>query len=146
MTTKIKKAKRQEFRYLSFLELPNGNLNIQLTTRGRMELEELLYKQVDNDMIWQELLDDSMSNGSYEGVLPEQIGALTNAPIIGNDSSFVDMDDSGNNYEDCKVWAKIWWFPQYETTDEIELLRSKEGVIFTRAVEHQAENQVIENK
>jgi hypothetical protein len=73
-----------------------------------------------------EALEALTANDSYGWLRPEEIAALTDAPIIGQD---VARDDSG---ELVSVGA-VFWYPQYETTDPIRELMERGRVIFTRA-------------
>jgi len=106
-------------RYVKFVETPDCLL-IKLTEAGRQELES---QRDDNGWkrgtiyIFEDLVEWQICNG-WEFVKPEDIGALTSAPILrslGND--------------------KLYWFPDYAVTCEIEELLEKNEVRFPLAKE-----------
>lgn len=66
------------------------------------------------------------ANDSFDWLRPEEIGALTDAPIIAQD---VERNDTG----ELVSTGAIFWYPQYETTDEISELMERGRLIFTRA-------------
>lgn len=72
-----------------------------------------------------ELLEYQTANG-YEWIQPEEISALTDAPILGRD---VTRDDSGN-YQSA---AAIYWFSDYQVLSAIDELRRRHPVTFYRA-------------
>jgi hypothetical protein len=57
-------------------------------------------------------------------VPPEDVGALTSAPIL---------SDSAQRDDDGKLTAigNVWWFPEYAVTSELEELMEKGFVEFT---------------
>jgi hypothetical protein len=59
-------------------------------------------------------------------VQPEDIGALTEAPILTDDLVY---EDNGS----CTVHGKIWWYPSYAVSDPFEELKNRGRVIFTYA-------------
>ena len=74
-----------------------------------------------------EALEDMTCNDSFEWVLPGETNSLTDAPILGRD---VERDDHYN----ITAIGDLWWYPQYETHDELhELLWTKGQLIFTYA-------------
>jgi hypothetical protein len=116
---------------LSFEVLNTGDLKIILLPEGKSFLKEMLNDNKHYDEIWAELMKYEDWNGGYTLLKPEYIGALTNAPIIA---------------EPCKVQPQccgqapvipddtcIWWFPEYETVNELHELRKNRSVIFTKA-------------
>ena len=102
-------------------------LRISLTPAGR---EELMDKRnadgtwkAGTDSILADLLEDHLANG-WE--LPEDIGALTSAPIL---SDSAQRDDQGKltKIGDC------YWFPDYAVTSELEEMLDKGFVNFALA-------------
>lgn len=71
-----------------------------------------------------EVLGEVMGNG-LEWIQPEEIGALTSAPIFGNDAERNDMGDLIR----CD---DVFWFPDYCLRDPWEELRNKGRVVFPR--------------
>jgi len=94
-----------------------GSLRIKLTEAGRGALESqrddwgwtrgTLY-------IFMDLLEDWLCNG-WEWVKPEDIGALTSAPILRSPA------------------GTLYWFPAYAVTCEIEEMLVNGEVVFPRA-------------
>lgn len=72
-----------------------------------------------------------LCNG-WEWLAPEDIGALTDAPILSNCMS---RDDDGTMtaHSECGRECGIFWFPNYMVEDPLETLRDKGEVFFTRA-------------
>lgn len=98
-------------------ELPNGDLKIVAVDKEGIEEATDFVDAI--EQLW--------TNG-YNMIAPEDIGALTDAPIIGKDPK--------QGEEDKLIWdenSKDWWFPQYETVDPLEELKTKDEVIFTLA-------------
>lgn len=68
---------------------------------------------------------DVCDNSDLMFIPPNAIGALTEAPIIGE----AVVNDSGE-YE---VFGSIWWYPDYQVVDPWEQLKNKGRVVFTKA-------------
>jgi hypothetical protein len=97
-------------RYVILTEDDKGDLSMQLTPDGRAELQDIKQqKNIDNDLdVIATLIEDPKVGGSGWGLIPpEDIGALTSAPIIAEDFSY---DDAGNLEHPPE---KLWWFPDY---------------------------------
>lgn len=105
--------------------LPDGNLKVSLTLEGRQDLP-YLRDRFSCDSVWVEMVERYQTPGSaYMMLKPEEIGALTSAPIIGHGFAYDDygeIQQGGDN-------PKVWWFPQYETVDEFEELLKPGGFI-----------------
>lgn len=71
------------------------------------------------------VLDHIIGNG-LESLAPEEIGALTDAPIFGDD---IGRDDAHN----ITQADNVFWFPDYCVRDPWEELRNKGRVSFQRA-------------
>ena len=72
-----------------------------------------------------DIIDALQSNGDLESIQPEEIGALTSAPIVGR----VERDDQGNI---LKV-DEVYWFPDYQIKDPVEELAANGTVTFPKA-------------
>jgi hypothetical protein len=109
--------------YVEFKKV-NGDLEITLTDEGRAEFDDILAEQEKHGSMQAlcELLEYQLCNG-WDWVRPEEIGALTNAPIL---SEEVDRDDQG----DLKSVGRVYWFPDYMVTDEIEELQKTGKIVF----------------
>lgn len=117
--------------------LDNGDLEIQLTPEGKVILEENLETgegaeftmwNTDWDSIFSELFEDIFGNSDWDILRPEDIGVLTNAPIIGYG---VDTDDDGSLTDVLDVF----WFPNYQVEDPLEILYNEGKVVFTHVVD-----------
>lgn len=109
---------------------PNGNLLITADNESRRELAEACavggYLRCEDHVAEYGLAE-------YMLVPPEAIGALTDAPIIGE----AVINDNG----DYEVFGGVWWFPAYEAVDPWEQLRRKGRVVFTLASDILPETQ-----
>lgn len=112
-------------RYITLKELDNGNLSLTLTKEGEEELLDKGENINEDEKLLQELLEDAFGNG-WTYIYPEQIDALTNAPIIGYD---VEIDDKGVlvNVD------KVWWYPDYQIKNPIEVMLRDGSVEFISA-------------
>jgi len=100
-----------------------GNLLIKLTDEGKSEFDHFL--SLSEQEALGDLFEDWCGKG-WEWINPEDIGALTSAPIISDD---VARDDNGVIIH----LQNLWWFPSYETTDPIATLFDKGEVVFQAA-------------
>lgn len=66
----------------------------------------------------------------YEFILPEDIGALTSAPILCN-SEATNLSDDGRR--EFREDARIYWYPNYQVADPWEDLLTTGTVTFTKA-------------
>lgn len=110
--------------YLTFKVLPNGHLQVSLTQDGKDELARLRrsHEGVLYDELWARLFE---YEEEYTLVPAEEIAALTSAPIIGKDWTY---DDEQRHWDND---SKVWWFPEYETQDEFDIMQATGSVIFT---------------
>ena len=104
-------------KYVEFVEIPHF-LSIKLLPEGKEEIEsqkvdEDSWKKGTNDIL-SDLLEWQMCNG-WEWVNPEDIGALTASPIIRSPD------------------GKVYWFPNYAVTCELEELLEHGEVQFNLA-------------
>jgi hypothetical protein len=100
--------------------LPNGCLKITADNEGRADLKNEYqqggYPKAEDYVI------DSLHDNFYF-VLPEQIGALTSAPIFTDE---LDIDDDGK----VAYVGDVFWYPNYMLIDPWEELKNKGYVIF----------------
>jgi hypothetical protein len=111
-------------RYTNF-EIVNGDLLISLTPHGMdaIEAAQSENQNIDSDDFMREFFEWETCNG-WEWIAPEEIGALTNSPIL---SDCVDRDDQG-------LLARVgvvYWFPNYQIESAIQTLSVTGKVIFT---------------
>ncbi len=84
--------------------LENGNLKL---TPDEDELEEI--KEVENihyDGIYFDVMESLVCNSDIDHIHPEEVGALTGAPILG----IVSRDDYTNEITEI---YNLWWYPDY---------------------------------
>ena len=74
-----------------------------------------------------ELLEYQTANG-YEWIRPEEIAALTAAPILG-------WDVKRNQAGEVISTGAVYWFDNYQVEDAIKTLRAGDTLIFKRADE-----------
>lgn len=103
--------------------LPTGDLQIIADRQAKQEKEKILKMPCDEALRY--LLEEHLCNG-WSLVPPEEIGALTSAPIISDDFT---IEDDGHGV----VNGNVWWFPNYQITSEIEEIFSNEGAIFQKS-------------
>jgi hypothetical protein len=108
---------------ITFKVQDNGNLKITADQEARDELSET-YQDGGYTKAMAEVIDAANRIG-YSDVRPEWIGALTDAPIIGED---VDYET-----DPPKVEGRVWWFPDYQIRNEIQELIDDGEVTFTLA-------------
>lgn len=110
--------------YVDLEKTPDGNLAILLNRNGRRSFAEIR-DQRDAHGIHAALcalLEDHLQSG-WEMVPPEDIGALTSAPILSDE---IVRDDQGQVTEA----GRVYWYPDYQVRDEIEELREHLVLIF----------------
>ena len=79
-----------------------------------------------NDAIF-DLLEDWLDSG-WEIVPPEDIGALTSAPILTDE---IERDDHGQ----VTSIGRVWWFERYAIEDPVETLLTTGKVVFPKPLE-----------
>jgi hypothetical protein len=102
--------------------LPNGGLAITANLQDPDDLEAVSEAAFIEDLIYEFFTP----NGDLEVLQPEDIGALTSSVILAKEPV---RDEDGN----LLSAPQVWWYPAYETTDPLEVLREKGEVVFTRA-------------
>ena len=121
---------------MSYIEIVKSKegITLKLTPEGREELQSCQRSDggwsKGTDYILADLLEDHLANG-WEMVPPEDIGALTSAPILSDE---VERDDFGKI---TKV-GRVYWFPDYAVTCELEELLEKGEVFFPAGQEEMA--------
>jgi len=84
-----------------------------------------------------EIIDHLHSWGFYT-VRPQDIGALTSAPIFTDDATLAGLGDLGDKPAPD---AKVWWFPDYALRSMDDDLRNDGQLVLTRAKAVQAEQR-----
>jgi hypothetical protein len=104
---------------VNFDKTMEGNLRIALTDEGRVALPEIESIR-DRDGInaaFLSLIAPRLEHG-WEAIRPEEIGALTDSLILGDD---VERDDHGRL---ARV-GRVYWNPDYAVRDEIEEIEQR---------------------
>ena len=109
--------------YVDLRVLDNGDLEITPTFHAREETDHFL--SLPTKQALSELFEDWLGNG-WEFLRPEQIGALTDAPILTDEIIYGDL---GN----VEFLGHVWWFPNYAIENEVETLLRNGKVIFSLA-------------
>ena len=107
---------------MDFDILENGDLKITASKDLRDELGQ-------DSELWQETFEEAVPVDGWSFVAPEDIGALTDAPIICDDNWTVEDDGTFQIFPETKVW----WFPNYMVENPMETLATTGEVIFTAA-------------
>lgn len=101
--------------------------NIVLTGTRAARGESRFFRSQSSASALESLLEDILSNSAWEILRPEEVGALTDAPILGEE---VERDEDGKLLR-CKA---VYWFPDYMVRDEIRAILQG-SVTFERAEE-----------
>jgi|GEM_PF-2409048 len=104
------------------------SLNKNITKKSRKEFLDDT-KDYHSDQRFMELIEDFLCNG-WDWVNAEDIGALTEAPLLTND---IEIDDQGNV---IKVGI-IYKYEMYQVYDPVEEIFSEGKIILTK---HEPEN------
>lgn len=110
--------------YVDLQKTPGGDLEVTLTQNGKVHFATI-QEEKDAHGIHAALcalLEDHLCSG-WEMVPPEDLGALTAAPILSDE---IVRDDHGEVTEA----GRVYWFPDYMVRDEIEELRTELSVLF----------------
>jgi len=110
--------------YVDLQKTSGGDLEILLHRDGRRHFAAIR-EQRDAHGIHAALcalLEDHLGSG-WEMVPPEDIGALTAAPILSDE---ITRDEEGH----VTAAGRVYWYPDYQVRDEIEELRSHLMLLF----------------
>lgn len=101
-----------------------GDLEILLNRNGRRHFADIRQQRdaFGINAALHALLEDHLCSG-WEMVPPEDIGALTAAPILSDD---IVRDDEGRVAEA----GRVYWYPDYAVRDEIEEIRKELVLLF----------------
>ena len=110
--------------YVDLQKTAGGDLEILLNRNGRRHFSEIRERRDTfgiNAALYA-LLEDHLYCG-WEMVPPEDIGALTSAPILSDEIS---RDDHGN----VTSAGRVYWYPNYQIIDEIDEIRKELVLVF----------------
>jgi hypothetical protein len=110
--------------YVDLRKTREGNLEIRLNRTGRRHFADIQEQRdaLGINAALHALLEDHLCTG-WEMVPPEDIGALTAAPIISDE---IVRDDEGRVTEA----GRVYWYPDYQVRDEIEEIRKELVLLF----------------
>ena len=112
--------------YATFTKM-SDRLRISLTSEGREELQDRLAAgiEIDNDITLYDVLEHQLCNG-WEWIRPEELGALTAAPILSDDC---ERDEDGLlTHVDV-----VYWYEPYQVRSPVGELVVNGHVDFQRA-------------
>ena len=110
-------------KYTEF-EKQAGGVRIVLLTEAREDVQEIATAELDADSKLGEIIEWQLGNG-WSWVRPEDIGALTDAPILSDD---IEYDDHG----DVVNVGEVFWYPRYDVSDPVDQLLTDGYVDFVR--------------
>lgn len=108
--------------WVSLAVKPNGDLQICLTEEGKAHEDDWRGKTSD-ESLWN-LTEDLVGNGKMGWLQPEEIGALTDAPILA--LGIVSRNDKG----ELEAGPSVYWHERYQVDDPIEEMLTAGEVIF----------------
>ena len=112
-------------KYVELDKQVNGDLRITLLPEAREDVQEIAAsEQSSADAKLAEIIEWHLGEG-WSFVPPEDIGALTEAPILSDD---IDLDEQGK----VQHVGVVYWFPGYEVKDPIAQLLEDGYVDFTQ--------------
>lgn len=109
---------------------PNGNLKFEMEPADIDQIELMLERHGGNDLAFLHDMLDSfgfLGNGQLYPIYPEDVGALTDAPLLSNEVEY--LEDGGR-----LVRGDVWWYLAYERFNFAEELLTQGAVTFTRAL------------
>jgi hypothetical protein len=111
----------------------NGNVTFVLE-QFDAEMVERFERQAQRNLdheVLASLLDyfGFLGNARFMPIMPEDIGALTGAPMFTNELTYTDNGKP-------EVTGDVWWYPGYEMLNFSEILRTEGKVTFTKATTH----------
>jgi hypothetical protein len=101
---------------------PNGNLEITVDEELQKELQEMDDGEIQADTTLHDVFEPLLSNSELTWTNPEDIGALTDAPIL----SDVMIDDD----EDVPEDAHFWYYDNYALRSPLEDLARDGKTVF----------------
>ena len=106
-------------------EVVNGDLVISLTSVGKEAIEaaEADGQNIDAEAFMHDLFEWQTCNG-WEWIAPEEVGALTSAPIL---SDSAERDDEGQ----LLTVGRVFWFPNYQVESPVRTLHERGAVTFS---------------
>lgn len=114
---------------MKYTILADGNLKIEPSDEEELEaIRELSEEELNQDKFMFDFFEDITCNG-LSWVLPEQISALTDAPILSDRMPDLEKGEFGELDKD----ALIWWYPNYQVRSPLQDIREYGSCIFNKA-------------
>lgn len=110
-------------------------------SRGYDERLEIL--ALDGYYDRQEYVMDGLGQG-WEMVRPEELGALTDSPIIARSEDLIRDTDTNELIGIADSATGIWWFPDYQVQDPWEALARDGEVVFVNGMDRFVQHRVNE--
>ena len=110
-------------KYTEFEKQARG-LRIILLPEAREDVQAIAAADLDADSKLGEMIEWQLGNG-WSWVRPEDIGALTDAPILSDD---IEYDDHGG----VVSVGVVYWYPHYDVSDPVAQLLANGYVDFVR--------------
>ncbi len=104
--------------YINVIEEENG-LKIVLEPEGREFIIEQREREQSPVNIFQDLFEHIRCNSQLDFIRPEEIDALTSAPIIGLEV------DRGEHGDEIKTTGRIFWHERYAVECPLDILLEK---------------------
>lgn len=114
---------------MDFKITENGNLEISRTRKDMADLREIRAREPNNDLIQLcEILELTgwAANGRLYQINPEDVAALTDAPMLADDVSY---EDDGT----VLVPGNVFWYSNYQVSNFFDVLYKEGKVIFQKA-------------
>jgi len=109
--------------YVNLCKTAEGDLRIERSEHGHKDfrvIEAVRDTQGSRAALFA-MLEDHLLSG-WEMIRPEEIAALTDAPILADD---VERDDRGR----LTAVGRVYWYPEYQLLDPIEELRERFEIV-----------------
>jgi len=104
------------------------SMTLELTEEGREVIEYVNSREWVSDTKLAELLEDHITGGWWEFIAPEEVGALTDAPILAK-------SDNVHRTKTGRLWkvTTLFWYPDYALRCPVDVLARVGRVTFVAA-------------
>jgi hypothetical protein len=107
-----------------YIEKVSGDLRIVADEKDRAFLRECAKDEtLQSDATMHNAFETLICNSGLQWVSPDELGALTSAPILGT------YDETGTNV------LEAWWYPGYELRSPQQDLLERGECVFKKAME-----------
>lgn len=102
----------------------NGNLTLKMESEDGAVIQQFLSIWHDDHLVLARLLEET--NSKFQAVTPDQVGALTDAPMLTDEIEYKNEGDG------IGIVGTVWWYPQYEHKSFMSELVKNKQVTFAR--------------